>query len=318
MSLKIDALTFHYDNVGSLYGPHQVEWLRAKGHDVNEFNINDWQRAINKFNDSASDILMTWGVDQHTINEFFTHLPKLNRAKYKQVVHYTTEPALTRFGFWMPDRNSVSQHNRYIESVKPTLICYSCREDYYLSQFPNKLWVCNNQYVQHIEVTPWDQKQDNVAFSGKYRGWEDYQWPSYKGLGRSQQLGLVKQALGDRFVHYPPNTFKMNESLAYHNKHRYILSPRSGHVWHPRLSIAARIQSIPIIILPNECQEMKWFPELKHGHNCFLVKDSEIGKIREFVTKGSAEMASRVQELQGSHNFNDSMEQMEKIISTAS
>lgn len=309
--LKIDALTFHYDNVGGLYGPHQVQWLKERGHIVNEYNINHWQKNIKLFNDSSSNILLTWGVDQHTIGEFFTHLPKLNRSKYKQVVHFTTEPVYTRFGFWMPGRNSAKQHDRYLDQVKPTMACYCSREDAKLSKHDKALWVCNNLYKKDVKVIPWESKENTLAFSGKYRGWEDYQWPEYKGLGRSQQLSKVKELLGDRFVHYPPNTFKMNDSLDYHNKHRFILSPRSGHIWHPRLSIAARIKSIPIIIVPDDCPERKWFPELKHKANCFVIKDCEIEQIPQLLKMGSAEMAENTSKLEQYHNFYDSMQLIE-------
>ena len=157
-----------------------------------------------------------------------------------------------------------------------------------------------------------------MGFSGKYAGWEEYQYPDYKGLGRSKQLNIVKRAIGGKFVHYSPNTFKMNDSLNYHNRHKFILSPRSGHIWHPRLSIAARVQTIPIIIIPDNCPEMRWFPELKHGKNCFILKDSEIPKIAGCLKRGTVEMAAEVQKLETYHNFYVSMQEIEgKLIAMA-
>lgn len=306
--MNFDLLTFHYDNVGNLYGPNQYKWLLSHGHKVNYRTIDDWKHRIELFNKSDANILMTWGVDQHTIDDFFCKLSKLKRNKYTHWVHYTTEPVYGRFAFWLNHKhNAATQHNRFLEAVHPTLLCYACKEDTILSKFSNKLWVCNNQYGV-VNITPWYKKQDTIGFSGKLKCWEDYQSPEYKGLGRWEQVETLKKILGNRLVHYPPNTFKMNESLIYHNRHRYILCPRAGHIFHPRLSIAAQIRSIPIIILPNNCPEISWFPELKHGENCFIVHDNNISTINNLSRHGNNNMAENVSKLQTIYNFEKSMQ----------
>ena len=306
--MKIDILTFHYDNVGKLYGPYQADWFEQKGYKTNRFSINNWKKNIKIINDTDSEIFLAWGVDQHTIGDFFGNLKNFNRDKYKIVGLFTMEPVYTRFGFYRnPKQNSATQHDRFIREVKPNLLCYACKEDYYLSKCEHKLWICQNKY-RATNVIPWSQKDNTIIFAGKNGGWEDYQYPSYKGHGRSKQIQIIKKALGNRIVCYGPNTFNMDEgSLPFYNKHRYSLCPRAGHILHPRVSVACQVNSIPIITIPDDCPEMKWLPEIKHGHNCFVIKDSQLANIGKIISSGSQEMADNVKELVANHNFESSM-----------
>ena len=312
--MNFDIMTFHYDNVGKLYGPYQADWIEQQGHKVNRFNINTWTSKQHLINNSDSDIFLAWGVDQHTIGDFFGRLKNFNRSKYKVVALFTSEPTYTRFGFYKNDKhNSAIQHDRFIREVKPNLVCYCTKEDFQLSKMKHKLWICNNKYKAIDKVTPWKQKANTVVFAGKYSCWENYQWPSYKGFGRKRQLDDAKKSLGNRLVIHGPNTFGMDDTLPYYNGHRYTLCPRAGHILHPRVSIASQVKCIPIITIPDDCPEMRWFPELKHGHNCFIVKDSQISNISKIIS-GNENMANNTSEIYKVHNFNESMDRvMNKI-----
>jgi hypothetical protein len=269
--MKIDILGYNRDNVGSLYGFNQHYWLVEHGHSVNCFEPITWHT------NTDSDILLIWGAEKIDIELF----NDLERNKYKHLAYFTITPIYSQFA--QPEMKAI--HESRIERLKPDILGYMCKEDVILSPFNNKLWFCNNKFA-NFRPTPWSDKYNGTIYAGKPRQ-------------------LIK--LPNRLMHYPPLSFQMDESLIYYDMFRYTLCPMAGHILHQRVYNAALVKSIPIITVPKECPELDWFPELRHGFNCFIIRD--IMDVSE-LQGATAEIAENMAHVLQIHNFDMSMNEL--------
>jgi hypothetical protein len=269
--MKIDILGYNHGNVGSLYGFNQYCWLIERGHSVNYFNPITWHM------NTDSDILLMWEMDQLDIN--------FNRDKYRYLIYFTITSIYSRFA----QQDIRKLHESRIDTLKPDVICYMCKEDLILSPFKNKLLFCNNKFAD-LRPTPWLDKYDGLIFAGKSR----------------PQIDLIRNIFTTRLMYYPPLSFQMDESLIYYDMFRFTLCPLAGHLFHQRVYNAALVGSIPIIIIPDRFTELHWFPELINGTNCLIVRDTD-KNISEIMQVATTEMAENITHVLKNYNFDLSM-----------
>lgn len=250
--------------------------------------IDDFAQASFLYNQSAAEVLVVCGVDQHLKEAFSAGWQQVHK-RYAKKVLLVSEPIFSPLAYYVDEgHNAAHFHEQFIHHFAPDIVMYLSAYDVLEARkrYPQQvslLYSLADPDLCLAPVLPWAEKANALLWLGKTQAWEFSR--------RVQQLPTAQsraqqQAFFESQTHLPFRAFKQQftfrECYQVANQYRFQLQPLSGFAFHSARAVqAAIVQSIPILLLHREDLPLLAIeaPFAKPGQNCLVGLEGEYDRL---------------------------------------
>ncbi len=217
------------------------------------FGLDDFAYSSPLLNQSAAEILIVCGADQHFRAEFARGWQQLKRA-YALKVLIVSEPIYSPLAFYLnPQVNAEVHHQQMLEIFEPDIVLYLSRFDVLEAQKRHPqitpiLYSLADPGLITETVLPWQKKEKTLLYLGKSDAWV-YARSAADAMPRIQQLDYFVKQKRVLFA-WSQNQFSFRQCYSVVNQFCFQLQLRSGYAFHTARTVqSALLGSIPVIVL---------------------------------------------------------------------